>query len=193
MKIVKNSVIFIISLSLVLPLLSWGEKRNLSTPKSRLLGHWVRGGDIRTGVQWYFAPDESLVCVNPDKKALVALAEKATEEMKRQGKEVTKEDIERIRKATEEGAGKAVNYYYKVDSQKPDGEEIDISMYDAEELWRGKIIIYQLTIDKYGKKMEMKPFDKETFQGMSEYLRQEWETNHFWVYVDAKTSPEDNK
>jgi hypothetical protein len=180
MKTLKPLFVIIFTLSLLS--LSLSEQRNLSTPLSRLWGHWV---DVEEDTQYYFAKttkaDEagSFIFVSPDKAKFVKNYKKAIAKGEGKERELTPEELAML----EWAAGKADYSLYKVLGQEPSGKEVLIRNFrkDTEQY-----VDYECLIEKNGNTMEMR-----FFVGARPDPRKPEDKIMHLKYVDSKTTPED--
>lgn len=204
MKILKNSFTFLIILPFVLSNPSLSGKRDLSTPLSRLVGHWI---DSDCGMHYYFSPitdklnmTGSMVVVAPDKNMIKKYFDKLMKIDKKTAVDLEDYiekyvgDFDVVMALAEE----ARYLQYKLKSQKPNGLEISIEVINYPQVFRvfsmpGELI---MLIDKKGEQIKFKyPYlDEEYLKGLSEY---EAEMTKFvysdWIYIDSKTSPDNTK
>lgn len=171
MKFLKVFIALTLLLVLLMPNLGFGKKRNLSTPVSRLVGHWQ---DSR-GFEYYFSSVDrsnmtgSLVCVVPNKEKLMKYIEKRYRKL---------DEYERI--TLLEPAGRAIYCQYKILSQTLKGEDVQIAIF-----WPPENYDFPLPeeetfyVNKDGKQMYWRIED-----GKENTL-----TNPF-KYIDSKISPE---
>jgi hypothetical protein len=121
MKTIKFFIVILVALFTVNS--SFSEQRNLSTPLSRLWGHWI---DVETGIHHYFAKvsktDESgsFIQVNPDKNICVELIKKAIVNNEGKERELTKDELA----LADALVGKATYRHYELFSQEPNGREV---------------------------------------------------------------------
>lgn len=185
MKLLKNSLVSFLILLFFLPAPTLSKRRNLSTPLSRLAGHW----QTPEGGHWYFGiisyPDMrgSFIRVLPDKKTWIKLLEKD----KASGT-LNEAEIKEARKFIERYTGVASYCQYKVIYQEPKGIRIKIQIY-----WndyypeRGDLDQITLYINKNGKQMKKAikvPYvDEEFFDEYQTPIK----------YIDSKTTPDDGK
>jgi len=186
MKFFKFFFAFFLVLSFVIliPISCYvkGRERNLSTPLSRLVGHWDAGG-IHFYFGEYFGELDgyigSFVRVFPkfDMKEYIENTRKAVSKG-----EITEVQAKEAIEMAEKCNGLATYCLYKVIFQVPEGEKIEIEI-----LWNDndpdptprRVNFY---IDKDGKQMKMGrivPYVGEVISLMS------------LKYIDSKTSPED--
>jgi len=179
----KRILLFIVLPFILSSAFSASEKRNLSTPLSRLFGHWI---DDNSGYQFYFTKvtdnvkPGTLTIVAPDKATLVKYFKK--ESAKREGKEreFTQNDLENI----EAMAGKAQYISYYLISQEPNGKKVIISSAeDAKDMDHARG--YECIIEKNGGKMQFLYFTKYPPPPV-----QPSDVIYRLKYVDSKTSPE---
>lgn len=200
MKILKNFFSFLIILLFVLSNPSFSGKRNLSTPLSRLVGHWINSS---FGMHYYFGPitDKSnmigsMVVIFPDKNMIIKYFEKIREQAAPQTEDL-KDYIEKFvgdYNVIMALAGKARYSHYKLISQKQFGMEIDIKVIDYPKIFGFFGIPPELSlyIDKNGKKIKLNFLPEEVLKDL---LEKHTEIMKFlyadWVYVNSKTSPDD--
>lgn len=140
MKFFKIFIVLTLLLVLLIPNFGFNKKRNLSTPLSRLIGHWQDSN----GFEYYFSPADrstmtgSLVRVIPNKEKL----------MKAFPGQIDKHDTKLF--------GRATYCQYKILSQVPKGKEVKIAM-----LWPPEDFNFPLpkemtfNIERNGKHMQM--------------------------------------
>lgn len=177
MKVLKNSFLFfLILLFVVLNPISCSvnnKERDLSTPLSRLVGHWK----TKYGVHLYFGEvyidKGSLVQVMPDKGKWI-------KNLNERGKKITKE----AQKEIENFAGKVINCEYKVISQEFEGLKLELEIsYDINDApEKPQKITYH--INKDGMSM--------TWSTIVPFVGEHHDYTPI-EYIDSKTSPEDKK
>jgi hypothetical protein len=169
MKFFKIYLILTLVIVLLIPACTHSKKRDLSTPLSRLVGHW----QDRQGFEYYFTPVDhptmtgSLIYKIPEEEKLMmfskAILEAYASEMLEQGgyknKQEAKEWIEiqlnsyAEKKTTKNLAGRATYHPYKVLPQVPSDKKIKIFIF-----WYGDnlLVAPEVTtfhIKKNGKRM----------------------------------------
>ena len=172
MKAVK--LLFVVFFLLLTLVPSFSEQRNLSTPLSRLWGHWL---EVETGNHYYFAkvtkPDEqgSRITVKPDKAKMVKDFKRSIAKKEGKEREFTQVELAYI----ENEAGKAKYGWYKLLSQEPNGMQVIIQ---TEETLSGTGMHYEyrFLIEKNGSTMQEVSSSNEVFKHLK--------------YIDSKTTPE---
>jgi len=181
---------FVLSLVLLFLCCSTGvsEKRNLSTPCSRLIGHWK---DVESGGHLYFSHVSNPTDVGIQTIVAPGKAEYTNyiNKLVKSG-DISNEVAEEAMKDIEEIAGKADYFQYKLKSQKPNGTEIVIIRLMKRSDFREKWYYSKYDIDKDGRKMTFKA---------EEFLEELWgelpgtyeNVEIVYIFIDTKTSPED--
>ena len=193
MKFLKIYLILTLVIVLLTPACTHSKKRDLSTPLSRLVGHW----QDRQGFEYYFAPVDpstmagSLYYKIPEEEKLMRFSKTILEtyasEMLKQGEYKNKQEAKKwvetelnsyAEEKTTKNLVRRVTYHlYKLLLQVPGDKEIQIFI-----LWEGNNFLSApgattFRIKKNGKKMLI----NEEWGKLINPLR----------YVDSKTSPED--
>lgn len=206
MKFLKIYLILTLVIVLLIPSCAFGKKRDLSTPLSRLIGHW----QDRCGFEYYFVPVDrstmigSFVRVFPDKEKIMKFTKETVEynalerlkkgdfKSKKEAKEwaetiLEKYEEERITTMMEKIAGTATYCQYKVLFQISEGEGIEIAIMWPEDeptrIPKEEAIFY---IEKNGKRMTMEATWRELV-----HPTQYGKFISPIKYIDSKTSPED--
>jgi hypothetical protein len=182
MKNYKRNFMFILILLFVNSIFALSEKRDLSTPLSRLVGHWITPEKNH----WYFGPTSSpdltgsFIRMFPNKETLKKLFDDSV-------KNPSKAELEEAKRFIETFAGMASYCKYKVVTQEPGGNKLKIRIYwndeDPEQEALGQLTIY---VDKEG--LQIKLVKKVPFT--SEELIDE---ENPMKYIDSKMSPDGKK
>lgn len=212
MKSFKICIILVLFCVLLIPGCSPGKKQNLSTPLSRLVGHWQDPNEIH----YYFGPVDyssmtgSFVQVFPNKEKLTIFVAQQTKCMYQEDFEKgyikTEEKLKNLLEGSskysqrpdiqailEKYASGTVYYQYKVVSQAPEHKKIEIIILRSVDDPRPFFIPFleaALDIEKNGKQMQIRQMERgrntkyEIEDGMFDILMNPLK------YIDSKTSPE---
>jgi len=172
MKFLKIFIALTLLLVLLMPNLGFGKKRNLSTPVSRLVGHWQDS----LGFEYYFSSVDSttmtgsLIRVVPNKEKLMKYIEKRYRKL---------DKYERA--ALLKPAGRATYCQYKILSQTPKGRDVQIAIFwppeDYDFPLPEEVTLY---VEKDGKQMNW-PIENEKENKLINPFK----------YIDSKISPEE--
>ena len=199
MKLLKYFFISFFILSFILAGLVFSEKRDLSTPLSRLIGHWLNPLGHH---HWYFGPVDPSTMTGPFVVVYAKFNEEAIRErwndyfnsIKKQiedprldykakeffRKQLNEKDefINSVLEDAKKNSEVAIYRKYKVISQIPAGEKIIIEIFwevfDFDSVPSGE---QAFLINNNGEQMIMEGSD--------------W--TYAWKYIDSKKSPENNK
>jgi hypothetical protein len=193
MKFFKIYLILTLVIVLLIPACTHSKKRDLSTPLSRLIGHWQDSN----GFEYYFTPIDhstmigSLVYKIPKEEKLMkffkTMLEAHASEMLKQGKCKNKQEAEegveielnsyKEGKVAEKLAGRATYHQYKLLFQVPDGKKIEVIILWNENNFLGVSGKTTFHIEKNGKQM---------------MINEEWgKFVNPLKYIKSNTSPED--
>lgn len=177
MKILKNSFIFLPVLFLALSAPSCSKKRDLSTPLSRLVGHWQDS----LGFEYYFSLVDSTTMTGSLVRVVPEKEEKLMEYIEGMSGLIDKSETASILKF----AGKAKYYQYKILSQVPNGQEVQIAIVLPSmdfSLFRVFLLPKEVTfnVEKDGKQMNWS-VRNDALNKLTNPIK----------YVDSKTSPEE--
>jgi len=173
MKIIKNSFIFLFVLFLALSAPTCSKKRDLSTPLSRLVGHWQDS----LGFEYYFSPVDSTTMTGSLVRVVPEKEEKLMEFIEGMSRQIDKSETASILKFV----GKATYYQYKILSQVPNGKEVQIAILLSSEdfsLFRVFLLPEEVTfnVEKDGKQINWS-VRNDTLNKLTNPIK----------YVDSKT------
>ncbi len=177
MKFFKIFIVLTLLFVLWIPNFGLSKKRNLSTPLSRLVGHWQDS----LGFEYYFSPIDSTTMTGSLVRVVPEKEEKMMEFIEGMSPLIDKSETASILKF----AGKAIYYQYKILSQVPNGQEVQIAI---------------LLPSKDFSRFRFFPLPKEvTFNVKKDGKRMNWSIGGHTAnkltnpikYVDSKTSPEE--
>ena len=182
----SNHLAFRIIFALVILIPVLGEQRNLSTPLSRLVGHWKDN----VGTEWYFS--------KPSEEQFGSLIRVySVREIKNMLGNPNLKLSAQKRQIIEEGAGKAFRCEYAVATQEPAGEQIEIEIRfknprDPDLLFREHVEFFWEEV-KVQERFCVKKDGKRTFFNVPFLGCMEDDALNALIYMDQKTSPEDIK